>query len=59
METRYHAGQLAPWAGDYELLTSDGERTGVYRRGLKGKPLPPTPARGQSYVFVARRSRRR
>lgn len=59
MEDRYRAGQLAPRAGDYEVLARDGEHTGVYRRGLEGKPLPPTPTRGQSYVFVGKRSRRR
>ncbi|MEA3403090.1 MAG: hypothetical protein U9R79_17745 [Armatimonadota bacterium] len=55
MDDRLRAGQPAPRAGDYEVVTRDGDRTGIYRRGLKGRPLPPTPRKGQSYIYVGRR----
>lgn len=62
MEERYRAGELAPRAGDYEVLARGGEHTGVYRRGLKGRPLPPTPAwraalrvRGQAIAAAVKR----
>lgn len=51
-------GQAAPRAGTYEIVDADGDRTGIVRRGLKGKPLPPTPRKGQGYVYVGRRVRR-
>ncbi len=57
MAERLRAGQRAPQAGDYEVVEPDGDHTGIYRRGLKDKPLPPTPSKGQSYVFVGRRTR--
>ncbi|NLO05707.1 MAG: hypothetical protein GX131_07720 [candidate division WS1 bacterium] len=55
MEDRLRAGQAAPRAGQYEVIARDGEHTGIYRRGLEGKPLPPTPAKGQGYVYAGRR----
>lgn len=58
MQDRLRAGQTAPRAGHYEVIGRDGEPTGIYRRGLKGKPLPPTPQKGQGYIFVGRSVRR-
>jgi len=49
-----HAGQAAPRAGRYEVVSQDGSPTGIIRRGLKGKPLPPTPRKGQGHVYVGR-----
>jgi len=51
---KLHAGQPAPQAGRYEVVGQDGAPTGIIRRGLKGKPLPPTPRKGQGYVYVGR-----
>ena len=58
MEEKLHPGQPAPQAGRYEVVGQDGTPTGIVRRGLKGKPLPPTPRKGQGYVYVGRSSRR-
>ncbi|MFO8082236.1 MAG: hypothetical protein R6V07_18295 [Armatimonadota bacterium] len=55
---RLRAGQPAPEAGQYEVIARNGEPTGIYRRGLKGRPLPPTPNKGQRYVFAGHRRRR-
>ena len=40
-------GQQAPSSGQYKNTKTGNEITGV-----KGKPLPPTPAPGQSYKLV-------
>ncbi len=58
MHERLRAGQLAPDSGHYEVVARDGEHTGIYRRGLKGRPLPPTPAKGQGYIYAGERLRR-
>jgi hypothetical protein len=58
VQDRLRAGQPAPRAGHYEVITRNGERTGIYRRGLKGRPLPPTPDKGQRYVYAGQRRRR-
>jgi len=58
VQERLHAGQPAPQAGTYEVVDADGDRTGIMRRGLKGKPLPPTPRKGQGYIYVGRSGRR-
>ena len=58
MDDRLRAGQPAPEAGQYEVIARNGEHTGIYRRGLKGRPLPPTPGKGQGYVYAGNRTRR-
>ena len=45
-------GEPAPKSGQYERLGSRGGGSGKEVTGVKGKPLPPTPAPGQSYVLV-------
>jgi len=58
VQDRLRAGQAAPEAGHYEVIARNGEHTGIYRRGLKGRPLPPTPDKGQRYVYAGQRRRR-
>jgi len=55
---RLRAGEAAPEAGQYEVIARNGEHTGIYRRGLKGRPLPPTPKKGQGYVYAGQRVKR-
>jgi hypothetical protein len=46
----YRPGQPAPVSGEYEVIGPRGGDTGTERTAVQGKPLPPTPKRGQSYV---------
>ena len=39
-------------SGQYEIVGPRGGHTGVEVTSVKGKPLPPTPKSGQSYVLV-------
>jgi hypothetical protein len=57
VQERLRAGQPAPEAGQYEVIARNGEHTGIYRRGLKGRPLPPTPGKGQGYIYAGRTKR--
>lgn len=45
-------GQKAPKAGTYEVVGPRGGSTGRMVKGKRGKPLPPTPAKGQKYLLV-------
>lgn len=47
-------GEHAPASGQYEIVGPRGGNTGVERTVVKGEPLPPTPAPGQSYKLVDR-----
>lgn len=58
MQEKLRAGQLAPDSGQYEVVARNGEQTGIFRRGLKGRPLPPTPGKGQGYVYAGQRVKR-
>ncbi len=49
--TVYKPGQPAPVSGEYEIKGSRGGDTGKERTAIQGKPLPPTPKRGQGYVI--------
>ena len=49
MSKQHRPGQKAPASGQYEIIGSRGGRTGQERTVVKGEPLPPTPAKGQSY----------
>lgn len=42
-------GTRAPVSAQYEIVGPRGGRTGQERTVVRGKPLPPTPARGQTY----------
>lgn len=44
-------GQKAPRSGDYAIRGPRGGDTGAERTVERGKPLPPTPKAGQSYVL--------
>jgi len=55
MAERLRPGQPAPRSGQYEIIARNGRRTGAFRRGLRNKPLPPTPKPSQSYEFVSSR----
>ena len=58
VQEKLRAGELAPQSGHYEVVARDGEHTGIYRRGLKGHRLPPTPAKGQGYIYAGQRVKR-
>lgn len=45
-------GQRTKDSGQYEILGPRGGKTGTERTSVKGKPLPPTPEKGQSYRLV-------
>ncbi len=45
-------GQPTPKSGQYGLLGPRGGQTNQEVTSVKGKPLPPTPKPGQSYVLV-------
>jgi hypothetical protein len=42
-------GEQAPRSGQYPIVSSTGRDTGVERTVVKGKPMPPTPRKGQAY----------
>ena len=44
-------GEIAPWSGEYEIRGSRGGDTGRERTAIRGKPLPPTPKPGRTYVM--------
>jgi hypothetical protein len=44
-------GQPAPNSGEYEIRGPRGGDTGQERTAIQGKPLPPTPKPGQSYML--------
>ena len=45
-------GNITMRSGQYEIVGPRGGHTGVEVTSVKGKPLPPTPKSGQSYVLV-------
>lgn len=45
-------GQKAPVSGQYEKIGPRGGKTGEEVTSTKGKPLPPTPKKGQKLVLV-------
>lgn len=47
-------GETAPASGQYEIIGPRGGHTGDERTVVRGEPLPPTPAPGQSYRIVDR-----
>lgn len=51
MSKTYKPGEIAPRSGEYEILGSRGGDTGQERTAVQGKPLPPTPKPGQTYVM--------
>ena len=52
MGEKLKSGQSAPVSGQYEIVGPRGGRTGEERTAIQGRPLPPTPKSGQSYVPV-------
>lgn len=48
----YRPGQSAPISGQYGVLGPRGGSTGTEITAIQGKPLPPSPKPGQSYVPV-------
>ena len=52
MSKSLNPGQAAPNSGQYEIIGPRGGRTGEERTSIIGRPLPPTPKPGQSYVPV-------
>jgi hypothetical protein len=47
MGNKLRPGSITPKSGQYRISGTKKEITGV-----KGKPLPPTPRRGQTYELV-------
>lgn len=45
-------GNTAPKSGQYVIVGPRGGSTGEERTAVRGKPMPPTPKPGQSYVLV-------
>jgi len=52
MEKNLKPGQSAPISGQYALIGPRGGDTGQEITAIKGKPLPPTPKAGQSFIPV-------
>jgi hypothetical protein len=50
MSQVFKPGERAPVSGEYEIRGPRGGDTGKERTAIQGKPLPPTPKPGQSYV---------
>ncbi|GKW26793.1 hypothetical protein PEC311524_43870 [Pectobacterium carotovorum subsp. carotovorum] len=46
------SGNITTRSGQYEVIGPRGGHTGVEVTSVKGKPLPPTPKSGQSYLLV-------
>lgn len=47
-------GNAAPNSGQYVIVGPRGGATNQERTAVRGKPMPPTPKPGQSYVLVDR-----
>jgi len=45
-------GEKSPGSGQVEIVGPRGGKTGKERTVVKGKPLPPTPKKGQVYIPV-------
>ena len=54
MAKYYRPGETAEYSGQYEIVNSNGTRTGEERTVTKGEPFPPTPKAGQQYLLVDR-----
>lgn len=52
MGKKFKPGQNAPISGQYAVVGPRGGSTGSEITAIKGKPLPPTPQPGQSFVPV-------
>lgn len=52
--SRLTPGTIAPNSGQYKLTGPRGGNTGKEVTAVKGKPLPPTPMKGQTYTLVDR-----
>ena len=48
----YSPGERTPQSGQYELINSDGEGTGMEVTSTQGKPLPPTSEANHFYKLV-------
>ena len=46
------SGKPAPHSGQYLIVGPRGGSTGQERTAVRGKPMPPTPKAGQSYVLA-------
>jgi hypothetical protein len=45
----FKPGEKVPVSGQYELVGPRGGRQGKEVTGVRGEPLPPTPASGMTY----------
>jgi hypothetical protein len=45
-------GQKAPASGQYGVVGPKGGKTGTEITSTEGKPLPPTPKAGETFVLV-------
>ncbi len=54
MGTTIRPGDAAPNSGQYAIVGPRGGLTNQERTAVRGKPMPPTPKAGQSYVLVDR-----
>jgi hypothetical protein len=52
MAKTHKPGQIAPASGQYGVVGPRGGNTGTEVTVIKGKPLPPTPKPGQTFVLV-------
>jgi hypothetical protein len=52
MQNTYKPGEKATRSGQYEIVDSNGARTGEERTVVKNEPFPPTPEQGQQYVLI-------
>lgn len=52
MGAKIQPGNAAPNSGQYAIVGPRGGATNQERTAVRGKPMPPTPKSGQSYVLV-------
>jgi len=54
MSKSLNPGQKAPASGQYKIVGPRGGSTGIERTVVKGEPLPPPLAAGQTYKLTDR-----
>lgn len=52
MAKTYNPGDKAPISGQYEIVGPRGGKTNKEITSIKGKTLPPSPKKGQTYKPV-------
>lgn len=54
MKTKFKPGEISPASAQYEVIGPRGGDTGKEVTVPKGRPLPPTPKPGMTYIISDR-----